>query len=183
MTNVSEAIRSERLDLQPLQASHAAEMVAVLDDPRLYEFIGGQPPTFGELADRYLRLVEGGSADGREEWRNWIVRTRSDGRAIGTVQATIVDGGRRAMIAWVIGVPWQGRGFATEAASALVGWLAADGASSIGATIHLSHAASEAVAQRIGLEPTDELVDGERVWLLAQPKRNLDLPAPTDESR
>ena len=183
MTDSSDAIQSERLDLQRLQVADADEMVAVLNDPRLYEFIGGAPPTATALRERYLRLSEGRSEDRTEAWRNWIVRIRADGATIGTVQATIVDSGRRAAIAWVIGMPWQGRGYATEAAAALVDWLIDRGVRSIDAAIHPAHAASATVARRIGLEPTDEQVDGERVWRLAAPNRSADSPTPTDESR
>ena len=64
----------------------------------------------------------------------------------------------------MIGVPWQGRGYATEAAAALVGWLATTGTGSVIALIHPEHPASASVARHVGLEPTDELVDGERLW-------------------
>ncbi|MFD4577780.1 hypothetical protein ACFWPM_36425, partial [Streptomyces sp. NPDC058479] len=32
---------------------------------------------------------------------------RDDARAVGTVQATVTEGGRLAEVAWVIGTPWQ----------------------------------------------------------------------------
>ena len=34
-----------------------------------------------------------------------------------------MDEGQRAEIAWVVGLDWQGRGYAAEAAQALVTWL------------------------------------------------------------
>jgi RimJ/RimL family protein N-acetyltransferase len=161
---VSDAIVSDRLDLHPLTPADAADMVVVLADERLYTFTGGSPPQLDELRGRYQRLASGRSVDGLEEWCNWIVRHRSDGRAIGFVQATIAKEGREASIAWVIGVPWQGQGFATEAAQAIVRWLEARGVSSISANIHPDHIGSATVADRAGLTPTDELIDGERVW-------------------
>ena len=142
-------------------------MVGVLGDERLYAFTGGQPPTLDELRARYRRLAVGRSADGSEEWHNWIVRRRSDGRTIGTVQATILDAGHGADIAWVIGLPWQGQGFASEAAQALVRWLEGRGVTSITAHVHPDHHASASVASRAGLSATDEIEDGERVWRLA----------------
>lgn len=141
-------------------------MVDVLSDPTLYQFIGGGPPTRAELVDRYRAQVAGRSGDGREEWRNWIVRERSGGAATGFVQATITgdDENRIADVAWVIGVGWQGRGYATEAAGGLIAWLEAAGGREIVAHVHPDHAASAAVAERIGLEPTDTFVEGERRW-------------------
>ena len=140
-------------------------MASVLGDPALHAFIGGQPLPVEGLRGLYARLVVGHSDDGTEEWFNWVVRG-PDGAAVGTVQATVTGGGTAAEIAWVIGTPWQGRGYATEAARALVEWLTAGGVVDVVAHIHPDHAASEAVARRAGLSPTDAFQDGERRWAL-----------------
>ena len=94
------------------------------------------------------------------------MRTLERDAAIGYVQATVTAAGGVADVAWVIGVPWQGRGFASEAAAALVAWLRAEGVRVVTAHVHPEHAASAAVAARAGLVPTDEIEDGERVWRL-----------------
>jgi RimJ/RimL family protein N-acetyltransferase len=80
------------------------------------------------------------------------------------MQATVTDDGRSADVAWEIGVPWQGRGYASEAAVAIVGWLSKRGATGIRALVHPDHDASARVAARAGLVPTDEVVDGEIAW-------------------
>jgi RimJ/RimL family protein N-acetyltransferase len=159
-------LTTARLDLVPLRIEDADEMVEVLADERLYRFIGGLPPTLDGLRDRYARLVGGRSPDKTEAWHNWIVRRREDGRAVGTVQATIRPDGRTADIAWVIGLPWQGSGYASEAAIELVRWLRTQDVGTITARIHPDHLPSAAVAQRAGLRATDEIDDGERVWRL-----------------
>jgi RimJ/RimL family protein N-acetyltransferase len=143
----------------------ASEMMEVLDDERLHEFIGGQPDGPDELRARYATLVAG-SSNPAEVWLNWVVRRRADRRAIGTVQATVAIGGhdRSALVAWVIGIPWQGHGFASEAARALVGWLSSQGIDEIAAHINPRHYASAAVATRAGLHRTGEQVEGEQVW-------------------
>jgi RimJ/RimL family protein N-acetyltransferase len=158
---------TERLLLAPLHPGDADELAAVLADPALHRFTGGRPATLQELRTRYAALAAG-SGRPEELWRNWIVRRRADARPVGTVQATITrdHGGWTATIAWVIGVPWQRRGYAAEAARALVGWLARRDAREIVAHIHPDHAASAAVAARAGLRPTPDRVDGEQVWRL-----------------
>ena len=161
----SDRIRSARLWLVPLAVSDADEMVEVLSGAALYAFTGGAPPGLGELRARYARLAAGRSPDGREEWRNWIIRREPDRAAVGYVQATIVDGGARAEIAWVVGLSWQRQGFAAEAVRALVAWLAARGVTAIQAHIHPDHVASAAVARRAGLAPTGQTDDGEQLWL------------------
>ncbi len=159
------AISTPRLDLVPLRPADADEMVGVLADPRLYTFMGGEPPDRESLRASYTRQSAGKSADGTEEWHNWIVRLRPDAIAIGYVQATITDAGAVASIAWLIGVPWQGGGLAVEAVRALVAWLDRRGIRTVVAHIRPDHHASGAVAARAGLEPTDELdEDGEQIW-------------------
>jgi RimJ/RimL family protein N-acetyltransferase len=158
-------IATLRLDLTALTPQAAVEMVDVLADDELYAFIGGSPPTLEELRARYARQVVGHSADGLETWHNWIIRTRPEGRAVGYVQATLTDEGRRAEIAWLVGLAWQRRGYATEAAEALVVWLDAQGVETITANVHPEHVASGSVARRVGMLPTDQTVDGERTWL------------------
>jgi RimJ/RimL family protein N-acetyltransferase len=155
-------IETDRLRLVPLHAADAAEMVAVLADPALYAFMGGGPPTLPELDARYRRWVAG-SPRPDEVWHNWTVRLRTGAEAIGHVQAT-VGNGESAEIAWVVGVPWQGRRYATEAAQALVAWLSSAGVTTITAHIHHDNTASAGVATNAGLEPTDEIDDGEVVW-------------------
>jgi RimJ/RimL family protein N-acetyltransferase len=161
----TQVITTARLELVPLRPADADEMVGVLADQRLYSFIGGGPPDRESLRASYARQAAGQSADGTEEWHNWIVRLQADGTAVGFVQATIVDAGAVANIAWLIGVPWQGRGFAVEAVRALVSWLDRRGIRTVVAHIRPDHDASGSVAARAGLEPTDELDDdGEQIW-------------------
>ena len=85
------------------------------------------------------------------------------GRAVGFVQATVT--GESSDVAWVIGVEWQGQGFAAEAASAMCEWLATQGVERFTAHIHPGHAASQRVAAFLGMHPTAEVDgDGEVVW-------------------
>ncbi len=154
-----------RLALHPLRVDDAEEMVIVLGDPALYEFTGGQPATLGELRARFAALTRG-SGSSSELWLNWVVRRRADATAIGTVQATVVtsDGSSTGFVAWIVGTPWQRRGYAGEAAAALVGWLAEQGVESIVAHIRADHDSSAGVAAHAGLRRTDEVVDDELVW-------------------
>ena len=69
----------------------------------------------------------------------------------------------------MIGVDWQGRGYAAEAARALVAWLDSRGVATVRAHIHPGHAASAAVARRAGLAPTGQFGDGEQLWQRDRP--------------
>ncbi len=162
----AEPIQTARLTLEPLRVDHVGEMCEVLGDPALYAYTGGKPPSLDELRTRYAMQAVGRSPDGRHGWLNWIARDRDTGAAIGTVQATLdrTTDEYQAEIAWIIGVAYQRRGFATEAAGAMVAWLEAQGVQTITAHIHPGHSASMGVARRLGLTATDVTVDGETRW-------------------
>ena len=166
---VAEPIRTARLTLVPLAPEHAGPMAAVLGDPALHAFTGGSPLGADALRAQYERWSVG-PADPAVSWCNWAIRLDEAGCLTGTVQATITAGagpaGRSALaeVAWVVGTTWQRRGIATEAARALVGWLAQRGAGAVVAHIHADHHASAAVAAAAGLRPTGRLSDGEQVW-------------------
>ena len=159
--------RTERLDLEPLLVTHAAELAPVLDDPALHEFTGGTPLDAAALTARYTRLAGRHAPDGRQQWGNWVIRVRETGRAVGTVQATLAAGGPvagLAQVAWVLAREAQGRGYAKEAASSLVARLAADGWTVL-AHIHPGHLASQRVAAAAGLSPTSAMHNGEFCWI------------------
>lgn len=148
--------------MRPLRVDDAAEMSIVLADRSLYRFTGGSPPTPQELSSLYQVQTRGGSADGTERWINSAVVV--EGALVGYVQATVPVAGGPAEIAWVIGREWQGRGYATQAARLLAQGLAAGGVDSMIAHIHPQHEASERIAVRLGMSPTDVVVDGETRW-------------------
>ncbi len=165
----AEPIDTARLTLEPLRVHHASKMADVLADPRLYEYVGGAPASVAKLEARYALQAVGHSPDGHQGWLNWIVRERATGAVVGTVQATLTDVGGRlaAEIAWVIGSAYQRRGYATEAAGAMVEWLRGHATNAIVAHIHADHEASIRVARRLGLTPTDILEGGETRWVAA----------------
>lgn len=150
--------------LTPLAAEDADSMVEVLADERMYEFTGGAPPTLDRLRQRYRTMARGRSPSGDEWWFNWIVHWPPHG-LVGAVQATVPADRSRADVAWEVGVPWQGHGVAGEAVRAMIDWLRAAAVTDLRACIHPDHAASVAIASRIGLSPTTELIDGEVVWV------------------
>lgn len=161
-TGKTAALTTARLLLSPLRTRDAQQMQTVLSAPELYRFTGGAAPTLEQLRRRYEEQLAG-SSEPEVIWHNWIVRLADDGQAVGFVQATV--SGDTADIAWLVGVPWQRRGIATEATAAMCDWLSAHGIRCFVAHIHPEHVASARVAAAIGLSPTCELdADGERIW-------------------
>jgi len=121
------AFETERLHLEPLRRSHAAELFEVLSDERLYHNIPHDPPaTLAALNARYERLETRRSAKGDERWLNWVVRSKSDGRCMGRIEVTIrQDAG--AHLAYEIGPAYWRQGIATEACRRLIRALFEEG--------------------------------------------------------
>lgn len=136
--------------LRPLSVHDAPVMAEVLSDPSLYHFTGGEPPTVDDLEHRYAVQVRGRSADGSQDWVNLLVCLDPGEQPIGYVQATIPRDATPTEIAWVIGTAWQGYGYATQAAQLLVDDLTERGVRDLVAHIHPDHAASQAIATRLG---------------------------------
>ncbi len=156
-------IPSRRLELVPVTAAHAQAMFPLLAREELYRQIGGGPPESMADLEQWFRLLETRrSPDGEECWLTWILFTEGGRDAVGYVQATIHGG--NADLAWLVGVPWQGRGYAREAASALVNWLRAHGIGKISAQIKPGYGASEKIAESAGLRPSGQFHEGEEIW-------------------
>jgi len=140
-------------------------MFPILSDRSLYKFTGDEPPdSESSLESRYRYLEGRKSPDETQLWLNWLVRVQGDGTEIGYVQATVSE--THADIAWVIGSEWQGNGYASEAALALVQWLVANGIKTTRACINSNHLASQRVADNAGLSNSGSVEDGEDVWVL-----------------
>jgi RimJ/RimL family protein N-acetyltransferase len=158
-------ISTLRLCLDPMMASHAKAMFPILADRQLYRFTGDEPPESEISLEARYRYLEGRkSPDQSQLWLNWLVRLEENDTPIGYVQATVSES--HADIAWVIGSDWQGNGYASEAALAMVQWLGASGVTTIRACINPIHLASQRVASHAGLSKSDLVECDEDVWLL-----------------
>ena len=114
-------IQTGSLTLEPQTAAHAEEMFAVLSDPAIYEFENEPPPSLEWLRARFAKLESRRSANGREQWLNWVIRVPTS-ELIGYVQAT-VHPDRRAAIAYELSSAHWGRGLARQAVQAMISEL------------------------------------------------------------
>ncbi len=115
-------IAAEGVTLEPQTAAHAAEMFKVLCDPAIYAYENAPPASLEWLRARFEKLETRQSADGREQWLNWVIRMPL-GELIGYVQAT-VRADASAGIAYELCSAYWGRGLATRAVSAMTRELA-----------------------------------------------------------
>ena len=115
-------LEMDRLVLLPMVSGDALELFGVLAEPSLYAFTGGHPPSSAHDLDARIRGRESRvSPNGDELWLNWTVRLKDGGIVVGYVQASVK--GPLAQLAWVVGLRFQGRGYATEASEAMTEWL------------------------------------------------------------
>ena len=153
MTDYEVVFETERLRLEPLRASHAAEMFEMLSDNRLYRFIPRDPPpTLDDLVARFRRLETRASSTGDEAWLNWAVRSKADHQCLGRVEATIRGDGS-AYLAYEIAAAAWGRGFATEACRRIVEILFDEyGSTKIVAEVDSRNMASIQLLERLGFQ-------------------------------
>jgi RimJ/RimL family protein N-acetyltransferase len=115
-------IKTGSFTLEPQTAAHAEEMFAVLSDPAIYEYENQPPPSLEWLSARFAKLESRLSANGQEQWLNWVIRLTTS-ELIGYVQAT-VHPNDRAAIAYELSSAYWGRGLARQAVQALMSELA-----------------------------------------------------------
>ena len=155
------AIDAGLLTLVPQTAAHAEEMFAVLSDPALYRYENEPPESLEWLRARFARLESRRSADGREQWLNWVLRL--DARLIGYVQATVHPDGQAA-IAYVLSSAYWRRGLATQAVAAMIAELVEHyGVRRLSAVLKRDNLPSRRLLERLGFSlapgdvPADEL--------------------------
>jgi len=161
-------IVTHRLLLTRIVDGDTADLVTMLVKPELHEYIGGVAPTPQDATKRVQRWVRG-SADPDILWINYVARQSQGGRFVGLAQATVTrtpETGRRSCeLAYLVDPPAQHQGFGTEMMRGFHAELRDTlRPTEFTANIFSGHTASEGVAKAVGLIPTTELVDGERVW-------------------
>lgn len=117
-----QTILAQGLTLEPQVAAHAPEMFKALSDPAIYTYENAPPESLAWLRTRFEKLETRQSADGREQWLNWVIRLPGS-ELIGYVQAT-VRGDDSAGIAYELSSAHWGRGLARQAVAAMMRELA-----------------------------------------------------------
>jgi RimJ/RimL family protein N-acetyltransferase len=144
---------TKSLRIEPLQEHHAAAMLPVLQDERIYAYIPeARYDNVEALSARYRRLANG-SDNPTERWLNWVLFVGDTDVPIGFLQSTVYSLERLADVAYVLSpVHWR-RGFAIEALCWLMENLeAAHAVDVVRAQIDVRNTASIALVRRLGFE-------------------------------
>lgn len=111
------------LKIEPLKAAHADLLFDAYQDPRMYQYIPGQPPpSLDSLRKEYSEFEAGAPADSNEVWLNWVIKRRADQQLVGTLQATL-EGDGKLWIGYVIASIYWGQGVARAALGLLLAEL------------------------------------------------------------
>jgi [ribosomal protein S5]-alanine N-acetyltransferase len=106
--------------IEARQPHHAAELFQIMNDPLLYEYIdvAYRPATADALRERIEQNASGKSPDGSQDWLGWVIKNEL-GHIVGYLTATIHQDGD-AHLAYGIGSPFWGKGYARLAAEQLI---------------------------------------------------------------
>jgi RimJ/RimL family protein N-acetyltransferase len=149
-------VHTERLRLRGHTLNDFAYTKALWSDAAVVEYIGGKPLTVEECWARFLRYAGHWSLLG---FGYWVVEERETGEFVGEVGfgnfkrdmepalGTIPE------LGWVLAPAKHGKGYATEAARAALGWGREHlNCNDFACLIHPDHRASIQVARKCGFE-------------------------------
>jgi RimJ/RimL family protein N-acetyltransferase len=124
-------------------------MFPVLSDPAIYEFENAPPESQAWLEQRFARLESHRSADGHEQWLNWVIRLPS-GELAGYVQATVTKE-FVACIAYELASRFWRRGIGSMAVGAMLAELGTNyGVSTFVAILKARNVRSMAFLRHLG---------------------------------
>jgi RimJ/RimL family protein N-acetyltransferase len=106
-------LETERLRLRPFEPSDAQGLYEVVSAREVAEGTATIPhPYEREWAGEYIASIENEN--------ELAITLRADGRLVGSIALVVEADHGRGELGYVVGVPYWGQGFATEAARALV---------------------------------------------------------------
>lgn len=160
-TDPDEVLLTERLRLEPVRGDLAPLLFDLWQDPDVYRYVPEEPPvSVAWLTERYRLLETRQSADGAEAWLQWAVRLAAEKTYVGRVEATVRPG--PAVLAWLLGSPWWGRGLASEAVTRVLTQLAGPwGVTEAYVEIDERNASSLGLAARLGFAEVARVEDAD----------------------
>lgn len=152
---------SERLVVRRFRPSDLESLVAYRSIPQVARFQSWDAPYPRAEGERLINDMMAEHPDTAGEWFQFAVALRSSGELIGECAAKILaEDSRQAEIGYTLAPAHQGRGYATEAVRALLGYLfEARGKHRVVACSDPRNAASERVMLRLGMRREGHLVE------------------------
>jgi RimJ/RimL family protein N-acetyltransferase len=159
-------LETERLNIKPLKASDAVAAFPKLQDDDLYRWISmSKPKSVDSLAADWYRIESRISPDRKEIWLAWFVTSKSDHSSVGSVDVSIDEDGVAVNFGYYFFVNEWGKGYGTEATSAVIQHLQKHQIKKFIATVTVGNTASVAVLKKLGFEfnrtiPNNDTLNG-----------------------
>ncbi len=150
-------IQTERLIIRHLESGDAEALAGLWTDPQVTRYMGG-PREHQKVFDIF---VEDAAVDPQPQWDLWPVVEREMGAVIGHCGLTDkeIEGREEIELVYVFGVPAWGKGYASEAARALLAYGFDDlGLRRIVALVEPGNDASARVAVKAGMHLEKQVV-------------------------
>jgi [ribosomal protein S5]-alanine N-acetyltransferase len=160
-------LETQRLLLREISFDDLDFMAAMLGDPEVMRYFPAVEDREG--ARRSIEKIRARyAADGHSFWLAVDKSTAEPIGRIGLLKQTL-DGADHAEVAYMVHAPHQRRGYAVEGAAAVRDWAFARGYDHVISLIRPENAPSEAVARKLGMQPTRHIEFSgldHRIWRL-----------------
>ena len=159
-------LETERLNIKPLKASDAVAAFPKLQDDDLYRWISmSKPKSVESLAGDWSRIESRISPDRNEIWLAWFVTSKNDHSPVGSIDVSIDEDGVVVNFGYYFFVNEWGKGYGTEATSAVIHHLQKYQVKKFIATVTAGNTASVAVLKKLGFEfnrtiPNNDTLNG-----------------------
>jgi RimJ/RimL family protein N-acetyltransferase len=167
-------LETDRLTLRPFVDDDFDAFHALQSDEEVARWLYGEPKSPDESRDHLARKIAGSSWAAEGDWLSAAVVEREPGILVGDLSLRWVsERDRTAEIGFVFDPRHQGRGFATEAARALLNWaFGAGGLHRVIGRTEVRNVASSRVLEKLGLRLEAHLVENE--WVKGEWQSELD---------
>jgi RimJ/RimL family protein N-acetyltransferase len=159
---IAPTINTERLSIQPMSLAHWEEYAAAWADPRMTEFIGGEPRSRNVS---WAKFLAGAGLWPVLGYGYWSFIERTSGAFVGNGGLAKFERGMPELemtpeAGWALVADAWGKGYATEAMAAILAWADNEaGLTEVRCIIDRENAASHNVARKLGFEKFAESQD------------------------
>lgn len=114
-------LETERLVIRPFEAGDLDAMQRIHGDPRVVQWLYNEPRTPDEAREHLERKIAGTALVADDDWLSAAAAARDGGALVADLAMHLVSAEHRCVeIGYIVDPAYAGRGFATEASSALL---------------------------------------------------------------